>query len=86
MIAAMVKMTQVSESPGAPPPQAELVSPNQTWWSGNKANPSKPGCDGGDRLAIQNQTKPNLERITYNIVTLGTPLQLSNCKPHFLRH
>ena len=24
--------THVSESPGAPPPQAELVSPNQTWW------------------------------------------------------
>ena len=42
MKAVMAKMTQVSESPGAPPPQAELVSPNQTWWSWNKANPSKP--------------------------------------------
>ena len=58
-------------------PQPNLVvmeksKPKQTW---QNHNTSKPGCDGGDRLAIQNQIKPNLERITYNIVILGISLQ-----------
>ena len=50
--------THVSESPGAPPPQAELVSPNQTWWFDMITLEW--------RVIVINQTKPG---IRFHVIT-----------------